>query len=189
MIKKLIVNDINQNKFSSGAALFFMAVSAMLLVLTTLLFSGLAGAIDSLMEKAEVPDYMQMHVRDEGSAEAAAAWEREEAEISRFAESCREVGKWQICGSLNLDNNRITLGGRSLSDSTQDNGLCVQGEQFDYLLNMDGKVPEVLPGEVFVPVCYRGKYQLSEGDVMEIGDYRLVIAGFLRDAQIGRAHV
>ena len=54
MIKKLIVNDINQNKFSSGAALFFMAVSAMLLVLTTLLFSGLAGAIDSLMEKAEV---------------------------------------------------------------------------------------------------------------------------------------
>ncbi len=127
---------------------------------------------------------MQMHVRDEGSAEAAAAWEREEAEISRFAESCREVGKWQICGSLNLDNNRITLGGRSLSDSTQDNGLCVQGEQFDYLLNMDGKVPEVLPGEVFVPVCYRGKYQLSEGDVMEIGDYRLVIAGFLRDAQM-----
>lgn len=184
MIKKLIVNDINQNKFSSGAALFFMAVSAMLLVLTTLLFSGLAGAIDSLMEKAEVPDYMQMHVRDEGSAEAAAAWEREEAEISRFAESCREVSKWQICGFLNLDNNRITLGGRSLSDSTQDNGLCVQGEQFDYLLNMDGKVPEVLPGEVFVPVCYRGKYQLSEGDVMEIGDYRLVIAGFLRDAQM-----
>ncbi|MEY8322688.1 FtsX-like permease family protein [Lachnospiraceae bacterium 54-11] len=184
MIKKLIVNDINQNKFSSGAAHFFMAVSAMLLVLTTLLFSGLAGAIDSLMEKAEVPDYMQMHVRDEGSAEAAAAWEREEAEISRFAESCREVGKWQICGFLNLDNNRITLGGRSLSDSTQDNGLCVQGEQFDYLLNMDGKVPEVLPGEVFVPVCYRGKYQLSEGDVMEIGDYRLVIAGFLRDAQM-----
>ncbi len=184
MIKKLIVNDINQNKFSSGAALFFMAVSAMLLVLTTLLFSGLAGAIDSLMEKAEVPDYMQMHVRDEGSAEAAAVWEREEAEISRFAESCREVGKWQICGFLNLDNNRITLGGRSLSDSTQDNGLCVQGEQFDYLLNMDGKVPEVLPGEVFVPVCYRGKYQLSEGDVMEIGDYRLVIAGFLRDAQM-----
>lgn len=184
MIKKLIVNDINQNKFSSGAALFFMAVSAMLLVLTTLLFSGLAGAIDSLMEKAEVPDYMQMHVRDEGSAEAAAAWEREEAEISRFAESCREVGKWQICGFLNLDNNRIALGGRSLSDSTQDNGLCVQGEQFDYLLNMDGKVPEVLPGEVFVPVCYRGKYQLSEGDVMEIGDYRLVIAGFLRDAQM-----
>lgn len=184
MIKKLIVNDINQNKFSSGAALFFMAVSAMLLVLTTLLFSGLAGAIDSLMEKAEVPDYMQMHVRDEGSAEAAAAWEREESEISRFAESCREVGKWQICGFLNLDNNRITLGGRSLSDSTQDNGLCVQGEQFDYLLNMDGKVPEVLPGEVFVPVCYRGKYQLSEGDVMEIGDYRLVIAGFLRDAQM-----
>ena len=184
MIKKLIVNDINQNKFSSGAALFFMAVSAMLLVLTTLLFSGLAGAIDSLMEKAEVPDYMQMHVRDEGSAEAAAVWEREEAEISRFAESCREVGKWQICGFLNLDNNRITLGGRSLSDSTQDNGLCVQGEQFDYLLNMEGKAPEVLPGEVFVPVCYRGKYQLAEGDVMEIGDYRLVIAGFLRDAQM-----
>lgn len=184
MIKKLIVNDINQNKFSSSAALFFMAVSAMLLVLTTLLFSGLAGAIDSLMEKAEVPDYMQMHVRDEGGAEAAAAWEREAAEISRFAESRREVGKWQICGFLNLDNNRITLGGRSLSDSTQDNGLCVQGEQFDYLLNMDGKVPEVLPGEVFVPVCYRGKYQLSEGDVMEIGDYRLVIAGFLRDAQM-----
>ena len=184
MIKKLIVNDINQNKFSSGAALFFMAVSAMLLVLTALLFSGLAGAIDSLMEKAEVPDYMQMHVRDMKDAESGAAWEREAAEISRFAESRREVGKWQICGFLNLNNNQVTLGGRSLLDSTQDNGLCMQGEKFDYLLNMEGKVPEVLPGEVFVPVCYRGKYQLSEGDMMEIGDYRLVIAGFLRDAQM-----
>ena len=68
MIKKLVLNDIKHNKLFSGAAVFFMAVSAMLLALTVLLTAGLLGAIDSLMAKAQVPDYMQMHAGDQEAA-------------------------------------------------------------------------------------------------------------------------
>ncbi|MCI8400529.1 MAG: ABC transporter permease [Lachnospiraceae bacterium] len=173
MIIKLIRNDIKQNKLAAAATVFFMAASAMLLSLTAMLAFNLLGAIDGLMEQAKVPDYMQMH-----------AGEINVSELSDFVKAHREISEWQLCRFLNLDNSRITLGDRSLADSTQDNGLCVQGERFDYLLDMENKRPEVFPGEVYVPVCYRNQYHLSVGDTMEIGNSRLRIAGFLRDAQM-----
>ncbi len=204
MNKKLIWNDIKQNKLSSGAALFFMAVSATLLALTVLLFSGLLGAIEGLMDKAQVPDYMQMHAKE--GEDGQAGWQQA---LCSFAEEHGEVRGWQLCGFLELNNTQITLGGHSLGDSTQDNGLCLQGERFDYLLDMENQIPQVLPGEVYVPVCYRDRYQLSVGDTMVIGNAmitddtmavgdsmaangaawdgggcRLVIAGFIRDGQM-----
>lgn len=177
MIIKLIGNDVRRHKLSSFMTVFFMAVCAMLTALTVLLFSGLLGAVGSLMDKAQVPDYMQMH-----------AGKLDEPEIACFAERHGEIREWQICPFLNLDNSRITLGGHSLADSTQDNGLCMQGERFDFLLDTENKIPKVWPGEVYVPVCYRTRYGLSVGDNMAvegIGEAEeFVIAGFLRDAQM-----
>lgn len=175
MIKKLIGNDIKQNRLSAGAAVFFMTISSMLFALTVLLLSGLLGAVDSLMDLAQVPDYMQMHSGLEGM---------EEEEISRFAQEHKEVKEWQISPFLNLDNSRLRLGGISLGDSTQDNGLAMQGEKFDYLLDMENKIPEVKQGEVYVPAGYRSRYNLQAGDMMTFGNETLVIAGFLRDAQM-----
>ncbi len=173
MLRKLIWNDIKQNRLLSAATIFFMTISAMLLALTVLLFSSLLGAIDNLMEKAQVPDFMQMHTG-----------EIEESKIFQFIENHGEISKWQICRFLNLDNSQIILGGHNLADSTQDNGLSIQGEGFDYLLGMDNGIPEVLQGEVYVPVCYRSLYSLDVGDTMKIGSRELVIAGFIRDAQM-----
>ena len=132
MLKKLLWNDVRQNKLLSAATVFFMAVSAMMLALTALLCSSLLGAVNGLMEQAQAPGLVQMHTG-----------EISEREIRQFAGEHQEIDQWQICRLLNLDNSEVSLGGYSLLDSTQDNGLCVQGEQFDYLLNMDGKVPEV----------------------------------------------
>lgn len=173
MLKRFWWNDLKQNKLISAALIFFMTISPMLLSLGVLLFSGLLGSIENLMENARVPDLVQMHSK-----------ELNPEEISRFAEEHEEIEKWQICSFLNLDNSRLFLGEKSLRDSTQDNGLCMQGEQFDFLLDMDGRRPKVLPGQVYVPVCYRTRYALSAGDVMRIGESRLVIAGFIRDAQM-----
>ncbi len=69
-------------------------------------------------------------------------------------------------------------------DSTQDNGLCVQSEKFDFLLDMDGKCPEVLPGQVYVLVCCRTRYDLNARDAIWTGGEGLTIAGFLRDARM-----
>ena len=173
MTRRLIQNDIRQNKLLSAATLFFMAISAMLLSLTVLLSVTLFNAVDSLMDEAAVPDYMQMHA---GEADLAA--------VERFAASRAEIKKWQITRFLNLDNSQLTLAGTSLADSTQDNGLCVQGSSFDYLLDTENQQPQVQPGSVYVPVCYRAQYDLQTGDLMEIGGWQLQIAGFLRDAQM-----
>lgn len=173
MLKKLIWSDMWQNKLLSIATVFFMAVSAMMLALTALLFSSLLGSVNGLMEQAQAPDLVQMH-----------SGELDESQISQFAGERQEIAQWQICRFVNLDNSEVTLGGQSLLDSTQDNGLCVQSERFDYLLEMDNNRPDVLPGQVYVPVCYRTRYELNIGDTMRIGSEGLTVAGFLRDAQM-----
>ena len=86
----------------------------------------------------------------------------DESMIKEFAESRSGVQDLQICCFLNLNNSEITLGSHSLADSTQDNGLSVQGEGFDYLLGMDNELPDVRQGQVYVPVCYRKMYELLE---------------------------
>lgn len=172
-MRKLIWNEVRQNKLMSAAAVFFMTISAALLALTVMLFTNLLGAIDSLMDKALVPDFMQMH-----------AGTVDETELAGFAANAPEIQDWQLCLFLNLDNSQITLGGANLTDSTQDNGLCVQGERFDFLLGMDGEPAKALPGEIYVPVCYWARYGLSVGDEVVIGKQALSIAGFLRDAQM-----
>lgn len=173
MLKKLIWNDVRQNKLLSAATVFFMAVSAMMLALTALLFSSLLGSVNGLMEQAQAPDLVQMHT---GTLD--------ESQISQFAGERQEIGQWQICRFLNLDNSEVTLGGHSLLDSIQDNGLCTQSKRFDYLLDMDNDRPKVLPGQVYVPVCYRTRYELNIGDTMRIGSEKLTVAEFLRDAQM-----
>lgn len=51
-----------QNKLLSIATVFFMAVSAMMLALTALLFSSLLGSVNGLMEQAQAPDLVQCTV-------------------------------------------------------------------------------------------------------------------------------
>ena len=173
MIARLLWNDIKHHKLLTVTTIFFMAVSSMFLGLSAVLFTGLLGSVNGLMEQARTPDYLQMH-----------AGEIDAEKIAQFAENQETVADWQICPFLNLDNGSLFLGGKSLSDSTQDNGLCVQGEDFDYLLDMDHACPAVSEGEVYVPVCYRSMYDLSIGDKMQIGSEELVIAGFIRDSQM-----
>jgi putative ABC transport system permease protein len=61
MKKRLIVNDFKANKLVTISTCIFMAASAMLLGLSILLFGSLSSSIDSLMEEAQTPDFLQMH--------------------------------------------------------------------------------------------------------------------------------
>lgn len=173
MIRRLLWNDISNNKLLSLSTVIFMAVSSLFISLAAVLFVGLLGSVDSLMDKALTPDYLQMH-----------AGEIQTKKIKSFAEEHSEIDKWQISPFLNLDNNTLFLGNNSLAGSTQDNGLCMQGEKFDYLLDMNNVCPVVEDGEVYVPVCYRSLYNLCVGDKMQIGNEELIIAGFIRDSQM-----
>lgn len=173
MIGRLLWNDVKHHKLLTATTIFFMAASSMFFALTAVLFTGLLGSVNGLMEQAKTPDYLQMH-----------AGEIDEEKIAFFAETQEAVTDWQICPFLNLENSRLFLGANNLADNTQDNGLCVQGEKFDYLLDMNNVCPTVSEGEVYVPACYRSMYDLDIGDQMQIGGEALEIAGFLRDSQM-----
>ena len=74
MRKRLILNDIRKNRLFTAATVAFMTVSAMLFALTVLLSVSLLSSIQTLMEQAETPDFLQMH-----------AGTVKEEEISAFA--------------------------------------------------------------------------------------------------------
>ena len=173
MLKRLIINDFKANKIITISTSSFMAVTAMLLGLAILLFARLYTSIDSLMKKAETPSFLQMHTGD-----------LDEEKLNDFTRARSDVEKMQVCNFLNLQNSQISIGGRSFEGNMQDNGLCCQSESFDYLLDADGAVIEVLPGEVYVPVCYKNEYDIKITDEMRIGTETLTVAGFLRDSQM-----
>ena len=173
MRKRLLWNDWKENKLVTAAIICFMAVSAAMMGLSILLFGSLLNSIDRLMEKAETPDFLQMH-----------SGEIDRSMLEDFAASHSEIDRMQIEMFLNLENGELSLGEFSLADNTQDNGLSVQNGSFDYLLDLEGDIIEASSGEVYIPVCYRGQYGVEIGDRMRIGTQELTVSGFLRDSQM-----
>lgn len=173
MKKRIIWNDIKSNRLLAVTTWLFMAVSAFMFALTCLLFVSLMDSVDTLMERAKTPDFLQMH-----------AGEISEEALIRFAGENEQVRDYQILKFLNLENSSMILDGHSLADSTQDNGVCIQSESFDYLLNLKNERVNVSEGEIYVPVCYRKEYDLMVGDTVQIGENNFIIAGFLRDSQM-----
>lgn len=173
MERKMIVNDIRANKLLAVSICFFMTASAFLAALAGMLSAGLLGSVEVLMEKAKTPDFLQMHT---GTIE--------EEEVFRFAGENEAVESCQILKFLNLSNASLTLGGHSMTDSTQDNGVCTQSASFDFLLDMENEVITVREGEIYVPVCYRQEYGLEVGQTVQIEAQTFAIAGFLRDSQM-----
>lgn len=173
MKRRILWNDIKGNRLLAVTTWIFMAISAFMFALTCFLFVSLMASIDTLMEKAQTPDFLQMH-----------AGEISEAELNQFAKENEQVRDYQTLNFLNLENSSIILDGHSLADSTQDNGICVQSGRFDYLLDVENKMIEVSDGEIYVPVCYRQEYGLIVGETVQIGKNNFIIAGFLRDSQM-----
>lgn len=173
MERRMIINDIKANKLVSAATCIFMAVTAMLLGLSILLYASLADSIDSLMTEAKTPDFLQMHTG-----------ELEMDLLNDFAQQREDIEAMQICTFLNLQNSQISIGDESFENNMQDNGLSCQSSLFDYLVDADNKVIYPSEGEVYVPVCYRKEYGIKSGDVMRIGKEELIVAGFLRDSQM-----
>ena len=162
-----------KDRFSTVSFTAFVAISVAMISLTAMLFANLTGAIDHLMEVAGTPDFLQMHAGDIDTDE-----------LEEFVLSRPEVADYQIIRFLNLENSILMLGEESLLDSTQDNGISIQGNGFDYMIGLDNELPKVCPGEVYVPVCYESMYHVKIGDDMRIGDQKLTVAGFIRDSQM-----
>ena len=61
MRTRILCNDLKGSPMLAVTTWLFMAVSAFLFALTCFLAMGLLGSVDTLMEAAQTPDFLQMH--------------------------------------------------------------------------------------------------------------------------------
>ncbi|MFF2793620.1 ABC transporter permease [Lysinibacillus xylanilyticus] len=173
MYFRLIRNDLSKSKLITLTTTIFVAAAAMLVSLSAILIVNLSGAIDSLMHQAKTPHFMQMH---SGAIDTV--------RLANFAEQNSNVDEYQVLEFLNMDNGQIILGEQSLANNVQDNGLSIQSEKFDYLLDLEGDIINVSDGELYVPINYMKDTAINVGDKAIIGGKEFTVAGFLRDSQM-----
>ena len=173
MYNKIIRNDMLKSKAITLTTMIFVAVAAMLVSLAAILFINLTGAMDNLMTQAKTPHFLQMHLG-----------EIDLARLESFASQNSNVEDYQVAEFLNIDGGQIVLGDHSLAQSVQDNGLSVQNEKFDYLLDLDSNIISVSDGEIYVPIVYMKEGTAKAGDKAVISGVTFTVAGFLRDSQM-----
>ncbi|NLL78062.1 MAG: FtsX-like permease family protein [Clostridiales bacterium] len=173
MFGRIIKNDLKRNKGVSAILILFTVIAALLVSSGGMMAVQLMQGLDSLMEQAKTPHFLQMHMGD-------VDFERMES----FAARCPLVQDYQIAGFINADNAQIVCEGISFADSVQDNGFCVQNGRFDFLLNMTSEIIRVKKGDIYVPVCYKEERGIKIGDRMSVYGIPFKVAGFLRDSQM-----
>lgn len=177
MFLSMIKNDIKKNKVISIVLIMFVTLSSMLVSSGVNVFVNLFGAIDEIMEKAETPHFMQMH---SGSINS----ER----LNNFVNTNDLIDEYQTLTSLNIDSSKIIINGESLNEKVQDNAFVVQSPKFDYLLDLNNEIIVPSVGEIYVPIYYMEKENISVGDVIIIKcdefSMNFNVAGFLRDSQM-----
>lgn len=171
MFFRIIRNDILKSKLITMTTMIFVAAASMLVSLAAILVVNLSGALDMLMTKAETPHFMQMHAGDIDTVR-----------LQSFAEQHSNVEEHQVVEFLGIDGAQIVLGDNTLANSVQDNGLSIQNEKFDYLLDLDGNIIHVSDGELYVPVAYMKESIAKIGDKSVISGKEFTVAGFLRDS-------
>jgi putative ABC transport system permease protein len=125
------------------------------------------------MTRAKTPHFMQMH---SGALDTA--------RLESFVEQNDAIAEFQVLEFLNIDGAQIIFEGGSLAGNVQDNGVSVQSDTFDYLLDLDGNVIQVADGEIYVPITYMQDGSARAGDTVTVAGHTLTIAGPLRDSQM-----
>ncbi|ALC85457.1 ABC transporter permease [Bacillus sp. FJAT-22090] len=171
MYNRIIGNDILKSKAITLTTMIFVAAAAMLVSLAAILVVNLSGSLDTLMKNAKTPHFMQMH-----------SGEIDTERLASFAEQNSNVDDYQVVEFLNIDSTQIILGDNSLANSVQDNGLSIQNEKFDYLLDLNSNIINVSDGEIYVPISYMRDKTTKVGDKAVISGKEFTIAGFLRDS-------
>ena len=178
MYRKIIKNDIKKSKLITVTITAFILLAALLTSLAAALTVNLFGAIDNLMLEAKTPHFMQMHSGD-----------IDMARLENFVDTQSNMEAFQVLEFLNIEGSEIILGDNSLDGSVQDNGLSVQSENFDFLLDLNGDIVYPADGEIYVPVYYMKEGQAAANDTVSIHGVTFTVAGFIRDSQMNSAMI
>ncbi len=176
-------NDLIKNKGINAALFVIVTMSAFLMATGAMVMERSVGSVDALFAQAKPPHFLQMH---KGDYDTDA--------LTAFAADHPEIESWLIEDMLGFDGSAISWH-RSADDETGDlsaslidNLFVTQNEDFDFLLDEDGAIPQPSPGEVYVPVGYQRDVDLQIGDELQVrtddGGHDLTVRGFVRDSQM-----
>ncbi len=177
MIRKLIRSSLTKNRLVSAFMATFLVLSTALLSGALILTLGVFGTVDSFMESAHTPHFMQMHL---GSLD--------KARMQAFVDDRSDVVAWEAIEYLNVENSQLRFDGQSLDAEIQQNGFVTQPKMMDFLLSPTGEVIHPGPGQIYVPYYYEDKYDLKPGDQVSVntadGVMSFTVAGAFRDSQM-----
>ena len=125
------------------------------------------------MDKSKTPHFMQMH-----------SGEIDNKRLESFALNNDLVDEYQVMEFLNIEGSDLEINGKDLSGSIMDNGLTVQGERFDYLLDFNNSVIKPEDGEIYLQVQFMKEKKAEIGDKVTICGKEFSVAGFCRDSQM-----
>ncbi len=173
MYLRYIRNEIKNNRLLSVAMIVIMTVAALLLSISLLLTGSLFGSIDTMMENAKAPHFMQMH-----------AGNIDKVHLQSFVETdaAAYVQDMQIAEFLNIDGANFCINGITMEDSVQDLGLCIANERFDLLPDLDGITVSPVRGEIYLPVVMKKENTAANGDLVTICGRQFIVKGFFRDS-------
>ncbi len=181
---KILKKDFLRKKSATIVVFAFIMLSALLVSGGSNLIVELINSLNTLFEKADTPHFVQMH-----------AGEINLAEIDRWAESNTLVQKHQSVEMITMDGSSMFFGENSVSEenSIMDISFVKQNSSFDFLLDLNNNLLNVLPGNIAVPIYYMQQKNLKIGDTIRIkgdsSDITFVISAFSRDAQMNPAIV
>lgn len=178
MYRKLILNDMKKSKLITITITVFILLAAMLTSMAAILSVSLFSSIEGMMENAKTPHFLQMH-----------SGEIDLQELSNFVNEQENIKDFQVTSFLNIEGSEIIIGEDSLAGSIQDNGLSMQSQQFDFLLNLDGEIIKPGKGEIYVPIYYMKSGQVHMGDSIVIHGVHFTVAGFVRDSQMNASMI
>ncbi len=187
ILLRFLANDLSRRKASMLVVFVFIFFSALLAAGGAGMLSGLAGSLRFFFSRAQVPHFVQMHGGEisAGTAEDIASWVRENSLLENY----------QISEMISIDGSslRFSRADGSEAGSIMDISLVVQNRVFDYLLDMENRIPEPGPGEIGVPVLYAREKGVCIGDTVTLsysGFKRVFrVAALVRDAQMNPAVV
>ncbi|MCQ4936280.1 ABC transporter permease [Anaerotignum propionicum] len=178
MYRKLILNDMRKSKLITITITVFILLATMLTSMAAILSVSLFSSIEGMMENAKTPHFLQMH-----------SGEIDLQQLSNFVNKQENIKDFQVTSFLNIEGSEIIIGENSLAGSIQDNGLSMQSQQFDFLLNLDGEIIKPGKGEIYVPIYYMKSGQVHMGDSIVIHGVHFTVAGFVRDSQMNASMI
>ncbi len=177
---KLVYNDFKRNKAITTALAVFLIISTFFMAGGLRVTGTMISSMKGLNQVAIPPDYLQMHSGDYN-----------ENGFKSFEENHEYIKDSLVVKMLNIRNSNIIYKDESLENSLMDNGLVIQNEGFDILLNMDNDIAVVKAGQIGVPVYYAETLKIKVGDIITFneGNYTkdMAVSSIIRDSSMNAA--